>query len=185
MANSRTSLIFGALLLCSTVWAPSARASLITENMVFSDLGNPVATGSLSYDASKVGILNYGDLASFDIHIVHDYDLTFLTTIATQVVQFAYNTRSQSFEPGGLFGSELLGGASPARVSSRRASSSAREPWPGRARSATKDLPRSASSTPIPLCLPALFAMSLVVAGLIARRSRRNGELRSHWSFTP
>jgi hypothetical protein len=111
-SSSRILLSVSAAVLSAILWAGSAKASLITENMTFSDLGSPVATGSFSYDSSKVGILNYGDLASFNIHIVRDYDLNFLTTVATQVVQFAFSTKLQSFEVGGLFMSELLGGAS-------------------------------------------------------------------------
>jgi hypothetical protein len=109
---SRILLSLSAALLSAILYVGAARASLITEDMTFSDLGSPVATGSFSYDSSRVGILSYSDLASFNIRIVRDYDLNFLTTAATRVVQFAFNTSTQSFEVGGLFHGEILGGAS-------------------------------------------------------------------------
>ena len=108
---------FAGAVLFSVSAAPTAHATTVDFSFLLG--GSPVAEGSFSYLDGAAGVLGYGDLTSFSVQfdaLGVTYDQTFVTSVATQFVYFAYNATSNIFNVD-VGNDELFGAIDPSFLS--------------------------------------------------------------------
>ena len=98
--NRRLSVLFASML-AMAVTVSSAVASTVDYSFQFLNGATVVASGSFSYESSKTGLLNFGDLSFFSISGASNYySLADVTGPLNAYNYFGYDADLKKFVPG-------------------------------------------------------------------------------------
>lgn len=102
----KKSFVLGLVAFVATFSVNVANAATVVDEIVVKNGASTVASGSFSYDDSKMGVLNYSDLLSFSLTGINTYDLAFVNSLGASAYKyFGYNIASNSFNVASIPGS--------------------------------------------------------------------------------